>query len=95
MKQCPVCGHQNSHNEMRCPECGRFYSKIIELIDELATEEENASVAGRWKRFLATSDKKQALYHEWLEFKSGLSFQAKLSLWMIFVFVFALIVTVL
>lgn len=95
MKQCPVCGYQNNHDDMRCPECGRFYSKVVELIDELANEEENASFAGRWRQFLANNDKKRALHQEWLRFKSGLTLQGKLSLWVIFVFVFALMVTVL
>jgi predicted ATP-dependent serine protease len=95
MPTCPSCGFVNAKNEMRCPECGSFYSKVIELIDQQAAEEELQSFRGQVKRILSSGNVKQALLAEWHKFKGALTPQAKFSLLVIFVFVFALIISVL
>lgn len=80
---------------MRCPECGSFYSKIIEMIDEVAADEEQNTLRGRYQRILHSGNIKQAALFEWKQIKAGLSKQAWFALFVIFVFVFALILTVL
>ena len=95
MNNCPSCGHERINNEIRCPECGAFYSKVIELIAEEEAYELEHSFRGHWQKFLDAPDKKQALWAEIKQFWAGLSIKARFSLFVIFAFVFALIVTVL
>lgn len=95
MNSCPFCGCERVKNETRCPECGAFYSKIAELIAEEEAYELEHSFRGHWQKFRHAADKKQALSAEFKQFWAGLSFKAKFTLFVIFVFVFALIVTVL
>ncbi|MDO9103854.1 MAG: hypothetical protein Q7U57_02710 [Methylovulum sp.] len=95
MNLCPSCGHEHDNNAVRCPECGSFYSKIIEMIDAEAADEEKHTLRGRCKRILDSGDIKLALLQEWQQIKAGLSKQALFALFVIFAFVFALIITVL
>ena len=94
MKECPSCGYRSLQEQMRCPECGAFYSKILELIEQEAEEEESDSLKGLCKRVLQADGKKEAIKIEWLKFKAGLTLKAKVALWVVFVFVFALMVSV-
>ena len=95
MQTCPSCGHQRVKDEMRCPECGNFYSKIIELIEAEATAEENSTLKGCYKRIINSDNIKQALRDEFSAQWAGLSWRAKFTLFVIFAFVFALVVSVL
>jgi uncharacterized membrane protein YvbJ len=95
MKKCPECGYVNANDTPRCPECGGFYSKIIQLIEQAAAEEESQTWRGRCQRIWSADNRKQAVKRELEQFKASLTVQAKLALWVIFAFVFALIVTVL
>lgn len=95
MSNCPSCGHERSKTETRCPECGAFYSKIDELIAEEEAYEAAHSFRGRWQKIWNAPDRKQALVATIKQFWASLSLQGKFSLFVIFVFVFALIVTVL
>ena len=91
MPICSKCGFANAKTEMRCPECGGFYSKAVELIDQAAAEEAAQTFGGRCRRILASGQIRQALLAEW----QALSGRAKFSLFVIFVFVFALVASVL
>ncbi len=91
MKKCPYCGFENQEPTPRCPECGGYYSKIIELIDQAAAEEEKNSGAARYRRIIQSGNIKQAIISEIRQIVDGLSGQAKLTLWVVFVFVFALV----
>ncbi|MGZ5050012.1 MAG: hypothetical protein ACXWF8_07675 [Methylobacter sp.] len=93
--KCPACGHERNGNEMKCPECGSFYSRITQIIAEQEELEEMETFSGRWKRNLESGGIKQAVLAELNAFKQGLSKQGKFALFVIFVFVFALIVSVL
>lgn len=95
MKVCPTCGFEAENSAMRCPECGAFYSKIIELIEKEAADEESQSFKGLCRRIFNAEQKKAAIFKEFDEFKAGLTGKAKFTLWVIVAFVFALIVTVL
>lgn len=95
MNSCPSCGHERIKTETRCPECGAYYSKIAELLAEEEAYELEYSFQGRWLKFRNAPDKKQALSTEFKQFWAGLTIKAKFTLFVIFVFVFALIVTVL
>jgi threonine synthase len=95
MRQCQSCGFETEIVAMRCPECGGFYSKIIELIEQEVADEESRSFKGRYQRVLKAVDKRHALKLELETFNSGLTLKAKFTLWLIFAFVFALVVTVL
>lgn len=95
MKQCPACGHERNNTDIRCPECGRFYSKVLELIEEEALNEEKSTFRGRCKRILNSGNINQAMRAELASIIAGLSKKALFALFVIFVFVFALIITVL
>jgi hypothetical protein len=95
MNNCPSCGHERSKTETRCPACGTFYPTIAELLAEEEAYEAAHSWRGHWQRIYDAPDRKQALLAELKQFWAGLSIQGKFSLFVIFVFVFALIVTVL
>ena len=94
MKKCPSCGYESNNNDMRCPECGSFYSKVIEMIDEVAADEEQKTLRGRYRRLLDSDNIKQAVLIEWQQIKTELSIKAWFALFVIFAFVFALIITV-
>jgi uncharacterized membrane protein YvbJ len=95
MKKCSVCGHQGNKGELKCAECGSFYSKITEIIAEQEALEELQTFKGQCKRILGSDDVKQALFTELKLLWMGLSTKGKFALFVIFVFVFALVVTVL
>lgn len=95
MNKCSVCGHQRNDRDMKCPKCGNFYSKIAEIIAEQEEQEEMATLRGRCKRILASDDVKQAVLAELKQIWAGLTKKGVFALFVIFVFVFALIVSVL
>ncbi len=95
IKQCPACGHERNNTDIRCPECGRFYSKVLELIEEESVNEEKSTLRGRCKRVLKSGNIKQAILAEFKSTIAGLSKKALFTLFVIFVFVFALVITVL
>jgi hypothetical protein len=95
MNHCPHCGHQRSKTEQKCPECGRFYSKIMELIAEEEAYEIAHSWRGRYQRIINAANSKQALLTELKQIWHGLPTKARFTLFVIFVFVFALVVSVL
>ena len=95
MKKCPSCGHANPLDEKKCPKCGSYYSRIIELIDKEAAEEEDQSFRGQCRRIFQADNVKLALKAELKRFWAGLGGRAKFTLFVIFVFVFALVVSVL
>lgn len=95
MDKCLTCGHQRNDHDMKCPECGHYYSKIIELIAEQEAQEEMQTLRGHCKRILNSGHVKREVLAELKLAKEGLSKKGKFALFVIFVFVFALIVTVL
>lgn len=95
MNKCSVCGHERNDLDMKCPECGSFYSKIAEIIAEQEALEEMRTFRGRYKRILASDNVKQALLAELKQMWAGLTKTGVFALFVIFVFVFALIVSVL
>lgn len=95
MSKCPSCGHERIKTETRCLECGVFYPTLAELIAEEEAFEAAHSLRGRWKKILESPDRKQALLTELKLVWTTLSNTARFTLFVIFVFVFALIITVL
>jgi len=96
MSQCSSCGHERVEGEVVCPACGKFYSKIAELIaEEEAAEEEMQSLRGRLRRVVDADNVKAAIKAECKQVIAGLSTKARFTLFVIFVFVFALMISVL
>ena len=95
MNKCSVCGHERNDRDMKCPECGSFYSKVAEIIAEQEALEEMQTFRGRCKRILGSDDAKQALLSELKLVWAGLTKKGVFALFIIFVFVFALVVSVL
>lgn len=95
MNNCPSCGHQRQDASLTCPECGRFYSKIIELIEQEAAEEARWTWHSRWQRVIQASNRWNALRAEWQQITADWSKIVWFTLAIIALFLFALIVTVL
>ncbi len=95
MNKCSVCGYERNGRDMRCPECGSFYSKIAEIISEQEAQEEMQTFRGRCKRILNSDDVKQELLSELKLIWAGLTKKGVFALFVVFVFVFALVVSVL
>jgi len=95
VNKCSVCGHERNDRDIKCPECGSFYSKIAEIIAEQEAQEEMQTLRGRCKKILASNDVKLALLAELKSTWAGLTKKGVFALFVIFVFVFALIVSVL
>lgn len=95
MKKCSFCGYEQMDNGVKCPECGRFYSKIMQLIEEEQAYEYEHSLRGRYQRIVNAASVKQELMAEMKMIISGLDKKARFTLFVIFVFIFALLVTVL
>ena len=93
--KCSVCGYKRHDLDIKCPECGHFYSKIIELIAEQEAQEEMQTLRGHCKKILNSGNAKQALLAELKLAQAGLTNKGKFALFVIFVFVFALVVSVL
>jgi uncharacterized membrane protein YvbJ len=95
MNKCPSCGHERKDSDTKCPECGSYYSKIIELIAEEEANEEKHSFRGRCKRILNADDIKHELLVELDQVKAGLTKKAIFTIFVIIAFVFALVISVL
>ena len=95
MNKCSVCGHERDGHDMKCPECGNFYSKIVEIIAEQEALEEMQTFRGRCKKIFGSDDVKQALLVELKLMRAELTPKGMFALFVIFVFVFALVASVL
>lgn len=95
MKNCPQCGQPRLGEEFKCPSCDVFYSQLDELLFEEQQKQEAQTFKGRCKRIFAAADRKQALRNELKSIWKNTPLKTKLTLWTIFAFVFALVVSVL
>lgn len=95
MKKCPTCGHESNQDQIKCPACGAYYSRIIQLIDEEAENEEKQSMRGRWRRIVDADNKQEELKKEIAAWSASLNKTSRFTLLIVFIFVFALIVAVL
>jgi uncharacterized membrane protein YvbJ len=95
MNKCPQCGQQRKADEYRCLVCGCFYSQLDELLAAEEAENERKSVKGRLKAIQNADNPKQAFIHELITLKEHLPRKAAFTLVVVFVFIFALIVSVL
>ncbi|MGZ5044509.1 MAG: hypothetical protein ACXV8P_06935, partial [Methylobacter sp.] len=64
MNKCSVCGHERNDRDMKCPECGSYYSRIAEIIAEQEAQEEMQTFRGRCKRIFNSDDIKHELLAE-------------------------------
>ncbi|MGZ5622263.1 MAG: hypothetical protein ACXWFG_15495 [Methylobacter sp.] len=95
MNKCSVCGHERDDRDMKCPECGSFYSKIDEIIVEQEALDELKTFRGRCKKIFNSGDVKQELLAELRQIRAGLTNRGMFALFVVFVFVFALVISVL
>lgn len=95
MRKCPQCGQHRKTDEYRCLSCGCFYSHLDEILAAEEAEQERQSVKGRLQHIMAANNSKQALFDELLNIKENTPTRTFLTLAFIFIFIFALIVSVL
>jgi len=95
MSNCLSCGHERHTNELKCSQCGNYYSKIYQLLDEEEAREEENSFRSQCLRIFRSGDVKQALMFELKQFIARVSRQGLFALFVVIAFIFALMVTVL
>ena len=95
MNQCPQCGQPRQADEYRCLACGCFYSSLDEILATEAAKEERASFKGRVKLIMAAENSWQAVKDEVGDIYKNTPRRTIFTLWVIFAFVFALVVSVL
>jgi uncharacterized membrane protein YvbJ len=95
MNKCPSCGHERNGRDMKCPQCGSFYSKVDEILAEEEANEEKHSFRGRCKRIINADDVKRELLAELKLVKAGLTPKSLFTIFVIIAFVFALVISVL
>jgi uncharacterized membrane protein YvbJ len=95
MNKCPSCGHERNDRDMKCPQCGSFYSKIDEILAEQEAHEEMHSFRGRCKRIIKADNVKRELLAELKLIKAELSKKSLFTIYVIIAFVFALVISVL
>ena len=91
MNKCPECGQPRKADEYRCLACGCFYSQLDELLAAEAEAQYKKSFKGHLQRIWQADDSKQALKAE----IHAVPTQTLLTFAVIFIFVFALVVSVL
>jgi predicted ATP-dependent serine protease len=94
MKTCPSCDYERVEHQVRCPECGAYYSKVFQLIAEEEAYEAEHSFKGRWQKMWNAPNRKQAMLAELKLFWQGLTPRGKFALFIIYAFVFMLVITV-
>lgn len=95
MNKCPSCGCVRTDNAVKCTQCGRLFSKVIDIISAEAAEEELLTFRGQCKRILQSGNIKAELLAEYKHFKDGLSRKGVFTLYVIIAFVFLLTLSVL
>ena len=95
MNKCPQCGQQRKAEEYRCLSCGCFYSQLDEILATEEDEQKRKSLSGRLKNIIHTDNSKQALVDELHDIWQNTPRQTLFTLIVVFVFIFALIVSVL
>ncbi len=94
MSQCSQCGHPRDNSEARCQNCGGLNSKIDEILAREEAERDKNTLKGKLKKIIFAEDKKEELSSQYEDFKSSLSKRAMFTLFVIFVFIFAMTFTV-
>lgn len=95
MKQCPSCGYVHKEDVLQCTQCGRVFSKVLDIIAAEAAAEELETFRGQCKRILQSGNIKQELLAEYQKFKDGLSRKGLFTLYVIATFIFLLTLSVL
>ena len=94
MNNCPECGHQREGDEYKCPKCDCFYSQLDEILATEEEEKESRSLKGRLKSIQKSDDSINAFKQEFNKLKDATTEKALLTLALIFMFVFALVLSV-
>lgn len=94
MNKCPECGHQRAGDEYKCPKCDCFYSQLDEILATEAAETERRSIKGRLKAIKEADNSFVAFKEAFKRLKETTPKRTILTLAVIFIFIFALIVSV-
>ena len=94
IKKCVQCGHIRETLETRCPNCGSLNAKIDGILAREEAEHQRHTLAGRLKTLLNAENKREAFFVQFKSVKDSLPEQSLFILFVVFVFVFALIFSV-
>ncbi len=92
--KCSNCGFVREILESRCPECGSLNSKLDDMLAREEAEREHKSLKGKVKIIWQAPDRKAELLHQLSLYKQTLPDNAMVVLVVIFVFIFALVISV-
>lgn len=95
MNKCPQCGQLRQADEYRCLACGCFFSQLDEILAAEQAEKERASFKGRLNAIITADNPKQAFITELQTLWKNTPPRTLFTLLVIFMFIFALIVSVL
>jgi predicted ATP-dependent serine protease len=94
MTHCPQCQHQREGEEYKCPKCDCFYSALDEMLATEADEIKKRSFIGRLQAIKTASNSIEALKNEYQRLEDSTPYSTILALGVIFMFIFALIISV-
>ena len=95
MKNCPKCGQPRQGEAYKCQTCDVFYSQLDEILYADQKKQKLTTIEGRLKHAWASKNRRQAVLEELRTSYQQLPLQAKVAIWTIGFFVFALMVSVL
>jgi len=90
MNNCSKCGQALPESEARCPHCKSLNSKIDNILAREAAAAEKLTLKGKIRTITHSTNKKQALLSEITTLKQGLTPKSIFTLFVIFVFIFAM-----
>lgn len=94
MNICPECGRRREGDEYKCPECDCYYSQLDEILAAEEAELERRSLKGRLRAVREADNSIEAFRNECRRLKENTPLRTKFTLLVIFIFVFALVVSV-
>lgn len=92
--QCPQCGYRRQGEEKKCPKCDIYYSVIDEFLAEEEAKDERDLLKTRLKRIWRAQDRKQAFKAELKDYYSQMPKGSVFVLYVIAVFIFAMLMAV-
>ena len=90
MNTCSQCSQPQEDLKSRCQHCGSLNQKIDDILAKEAAEAEKKSFKGKLKTILNADNKTKALFIQLHTAKQSLTKQAWFTLFVIFMFIFAM-----
>lgn len=93
-KKCVQCGYPKETLETRCPNCGSLNSKIDDILAREEIELQRHTLSGRFKAVLNAENRREEFFVHLKSIKESLPEQSLFIIFVVFVFIFALVFSV-